>query len=170
MMKNLLNSFYLFLMLNLVYSMSVRINFKPVSIVLRNSVILNTTVPRNIDVSEQTEKLDYMETLTAGSINYNLLYINTIYLWIRSIIYCLIVYIFEGAFSRSFAQTIMHPANTLKTILQLKDPSRTKLTPERLFRGADAQFFLSLPHGALYFFVIEVFLHNFFFQLSFIHL
>ena len=75
-MKNQLNSFYLFLMLNLVNSMSVRINFKPVSIVLRNSVILNTTVPRNIDVSDQTEKLDYMETLTAGSFNYNLLYIN----------------------------------------------------------------------------------------------
>ena len=65
-----------------------------------------------------------------------------------------------GACSRTFAQTIMHPANTYKTILQLKERKRlktlTKLTPQRLLRGADAQFLLSIPHGALYFYVIEV--------------
>ena len=57
------------------------------------------------------------------------------------------------------AQTLMHPANTYKTMLQLKGatPSSimSKLTPERLLRGADAQFLLSMPHGALYFFVID---------------
>jgi hypothetical protein len=30
------------------------------------------------------------------------------------------------------------------------------LTIDRLFRGADAQFLLSLPHGAFHFFVIDV--------------
>jgi solute carrier family 25 S-adenosylmethionine transporter 26 len=29
------------------------------------------------------------------------------------------------------------------------------ITPQRLLRGADAQFLMSLPHGALYFYVIE---------------
>lgn len=61
--------------------------------------------------------------------------------------------------NRSMAQTLMHPANTYKTMLQLKGatPSNlmSKLTPERLLRGADAQFLLSMPHGALYFFVID---------------
>lgn len=60
-----------------------------------------------------------------------------------------------GAISRSIAQTFMHPANTYKTLLQLRDSSRIKLTPERLLRGVDAQFLLSLPHGAFYFFVID---------------
>lgn len=64
-----------------------------------------------------------------------------------------------GAVSRTMAQTIMHPANTFKTMLQLKRdtnvPITKQLTPERLLRGADAQFFMSLPHGAFYFFVID---------------
>ncbi len=64
-----------------------------------------------------------------------------------------------GAVSRTMAQTIMHPANTFKTMLQLKRtsdiPISEQLTPERLLRGADAQFLLSLPHGAFYFFVID---------------
>ena len=64
-----------------------------------------------------------------------------------------------GAISRTMAQTIMHPANTFKTMLQLKRDTNTpiakQLTPERLLRGADAQFFMSLPHGAFYFFVID---------------
>ena len=63
-----------------------------------------------------------------------------------------------GAISRTFAQTIMHPANTYKTLLQLRNKSmrRIKLTPERLLRGADAQFLMSLPHGAFYFFIVEL--------------
>lgn len=64
-----------------------------------------------------------------------------------------------GAVSRTMAQTIMHPANTFKTMLQLKRtsdiPISEQLTPERLLRGADAQFLLSLPHGAFYFVVID---------------
>lgn len=61
-----------------------------------------------------------------------------------------------GAISRTFAQTIMHPANTYKTILQLKKrDSNVQLNLERLLRGADAQFFMSLPHGAFYFCVVE---------------
>lgn len=62
-----------------------------------------------------------------------------------------------GALSRTMAQTIMHPANTYKTILQLRNSGKNlKLTPERLLRGADAQFLMSLPHGAFYFCVIDV--------------
>ena len=62
-----------------------------------------------------------------------------------------------GAISRTIAQTFMHPANTYKTLLQLKDSKRviSKLTPERLLRGVDAQFLLSMPHGAFHFFVID---------------
>jgi solute carrier family 25 S-adenosylmethionine transporter 26 len=72
------------------------------------------------------EQLTYMQTLTAG------------------------------ALSRTVAQTLMHPANTYKTMLQLKNSGKIpKLTLERLLRGADAQFLLSLPHGAFYFFVID---------------
>lgn len=64
-----------------------------------------------------------------------------------------------GAISRTLAQTIMHPANTYKTLLQLKRkkgmaPPR-KITLERLLQGVDAQFLLALPHGAFYFFVID---------------
>jgi len=61
-----------------------------------------------------------------------------------------------GAISRTIAQTFMHPANTYKTMLQLKDTGKsTQVTLERLLRGADAQFLLSLPHGAFHFFVID---------------
>lgn len=73
-----------------------------------------------------------------------------------------------GAISRSVAQTIMHPANTMKTIMQssragaggagaattireLVHPSNFKT----LFRGAGAQFTLSVPHGAVNFAVLE---------------
>lgn len=77
-----------------------------------------------------TDQLTYMQTMTAG------------------------------ALSRTMAQTLMHPANTYKTLLQLKGSGNpggilTKLTPERLLRGVDAQFIMSLPHGAFYFFVID---------------
>eukprot|EP01038_Epipyxis_sp_PR26KG_P004292 gene4292-6087_t len=62
-----------------------------------------------------------------------------------------------GAVSRTMAQTLMHPANTYKTVLQLKGKTtkNTKLSVERLLRGVDAQFLLSLPHGAFHFFVID---------------
>jgi Mitochondrial carrier protein len=61
-----------------------------------------------------------------------------------------------GAVSRAIAQTMMHPANTYKTILQLKKrDAQVRLTPERLLRGADAQFIMSIPHGAFYFCVVE---------------
>ena len=71
-----------------------------------------------------------------------------------------------GAASRSIAQTVMHPANTMKTILQsqrgvpasermtiaaLAKPANVKL----LTRGAGAQFILSVPHGAVNFAVLE---------------
>jgi len=70
-----------------------------------------------------------------------------------------------GAVSRSVAQTIMHPANTMKTIMQSKrgdaagvltlfdlaHPRNFKL----LTRGAGAQFLLSVPHGAVNFAVLE---------------
>lgn len=77
-----------------------------------------------------TDQLTYMQTMTAG------------------------------ALSRTMAQTLMHPANTYKTLLQLRGSGKaggvlTKLTPERLLRGVDAQFLMSLPHGAFYFFVID---------------
>ena len=77
-----------------------------------------------------TDQLTYMQTMTAG------------------------------AFSRTMAQTLMHPANTYKTLLQLKGSGSktgilTKLTPERLLRGVDAQFIMSIPHGACYFFIID---------------
>lgn len=71
-----------------------------------------------------------------------------------------------GAVSRSAAQTIMHPANTMKTILQSKRvvPGKAPLTvrsftqwkyAQRLTRGAGAQLLLSLPHGAVNFAVLE---------------
>lgn len=68
-----------------------------------------------------------------------------------------------GAVSRSVAQTTMHPANTMKTILQsttgadrptliqLMQPSMFKM----LTRGAGANFVLSVPHGAVNFAVLE---------------
>ena len=69
-----------------------------------------------------------------------------------------------GAISRSIAQTVMHPANTMKTILQsyrgatdrptimtLSQPKNFRL----LTRGAGANFLLSVPHGAVNFAVLE---------------
>jgi hypothetical protein len=70
-----------------------------------------------------------------------------------------------GATSRSIAQTIMHPANTMKTILQnaRRGPAAPTIVqlarPEnfrRLTRGAGANFLLSLPHGAVNFAVLEL--------------
>lgn len=67
-----------------------------------------------------------------------------------------------GAISRSVAQTIMHPANTMKTILQSSRdrPSLIELArPQnfrRLTRGAGANFILSVPHGAVNFAVLEL--------------
>jgi Mitochondrial carrier protein len=67
-----------------------------------------------------------------------------------------------GAISRSIAQTIMHPANTLKTMLQTgRDGGLNMLellAPQnfrRLTRGAGANFILSVPHGAVNFAVLE---------------
>jgi hypothetical protein len=67
-----------------------------------------------------------------------------------------------GAVSRSMAQTLLHPAYTYKTLLQLKNvghhipkPSLSNLQFARLLKGIDAQFLLSLPHGAFHFFVID---------------
>jgi solute carrier family 25 S-adenosylmethionine transporter 26 len=62
-----------------------------------------------------------------------------------------------GAISRSVAQTIMHPANTMKTILQNSNTaiSYRDLNFQRLSRGAGANLILSLPHGAVNFAVLE---------------
>jgi len=70
-----------------------------------------------------------------------------------------------GAVSRSMAQTIMHPANTMKTMLQNSRGGpgaptiATLLRPEsfhRLTQGAGANFLLSVPHGAVNFAVLEL--------------
>jgi Mitochondrial carrier protein len=69
-----------------------------------------------------------------------------------------------GATSRSIAQTVMHPANTMKTMLQnARGPDRptiaTLLQPSnfrRLTVGAGANFLLSMPHGAVNFAVLEL--------------
>lgn len=66
----------------------------------------------------------------------------------------------SGAISRSVAQTIMHPANTMKTILQNNNPpSMGQLLSPKNFRrltvGAGANFVLSVPHGAINFAVLE---------------
>jgi len=66
-----------------------------------------------------------------------------------------------GAASRSVAQTVMHPANTMKTILQSSRKPETiaqLMSPQnfiRLTRGAGANFILSLPTGAVNFAVLE---------------
>lgn len=59
---------------------------------------------------------------------------------------------------RSVAQTSLHPANVIKTLLQTKGSFRAilPLTWVTLSRGAGAQFLLSLPNGALHFAVLEV--------------
>ena len=69
-----------------------------------------------------------------------------------------------GAISRSAAQTAMHPANTMKTMLQnSKGPVvpaiRELLRPSsfhRLTYGAGTNFILSVPNGALNFSVLEL--------------
>ena len=67
----------------------------------------------------------------------------------------------SGAISRSIAQTVMHPANTMKTILQSSrgGPSFRELAQPKMFkmltRGAGANFLLSVPHGAVNFAVLE---------------
>jgi len=69
-----------------------------------------------------------------------------------------------GAVSRSVAQTVMHPANTMKTILQSSRgtdrPTLAQLMrPDQfrmLTRGAGANFILSVPHGAVNFAVLEL--------------
>ena len=81
-----------------------------------------------------------------------------------------------GAVSRSIAQTVMHPANTMKTMLQSRSSSGggigaqfglaegqklnlgVLIRPKNLkilTRGAGAQFVLSVPHGAVNFAVLE---------------
>lgn len=69
-----------------------------------------------------------------------------------------------GAISRSIAQTVMHPANAMKTILQsyrgaTDRPTIFSLAQPRNFptltRGAGANFLLSVPHGAVNFAVLE---------------
>jgi len=72
-----------------------------------------------------------------------------------------------GAVSRSVAQVLTHPANTMKTILQsnremgvaekltMRKLLRNKSDLKVLTRGAGAQFVLSLPHGAVNFAVLE---------------
>ena len=71
-----------------------------------------------------------------------------------------------GAISRSIAQTTMHPAKTMKTLLQNarggvpNSPTIGELMMPRNFRrltvGAGANFLLSVPHGALNFAVLEL--------------
>lgn len=70
-----------------------------------------------------------------------------------------------GAVSRSVAQMVTHPANTMKTLLQSsRDTSANRLTIKEmakvenfkmLSRGAGAQLILSIPHGAVNFAVLE---------------
>eukprot|EP01084_Bolivina_argentea_P172104 298129_1 len=62
-----------------------------------------------------------------------------------------------GAVSRSVAQTAMHLANVIKTLLQMKGSFEAiqPLTQHVLARGAGAQFLLSLPSGAIHFIVLE---------------
>jgi hypothetical protein len=66
----------------------------------------------------------------------------------------------SGAVSRSIAQTVMHPANTMKTMLQSsRDVTLLELFQPQMFRrltvGAGANFILSIPHGAVNFAVLE---------------
>ena len=60
--------------------------------------------------------------------------------------------------NNSVAQTSLHPANVIKTLLQTKGSfgAILPLTWTTLSRGAGAQFLLSLPNGALHFAVLEV--------------
>jgi len=40
-----------------------------------------------------------------------------------AVILMLCIYVMKGAISRTMAQTLMHPANTYKTLLQMKGTS-----------------------------------------------
>lgn len=66
-----------------------------------------------------------------------------------------------GAISRSVAQTVMHPANTMKTMLQSRIQTESLgalMSPKNFHRltiGAGANFVLSVPHGAVNFAVLE---------------
>lgn len=70
-----------------------------------------------------------------------------------------------GAVSRSVAQIVTHPANTMKTVLQSnRDITANRVTLRQiakvqnfkmLSRGAGAQLVLSVPHGAVNFAVLE---------------
>jgi hypothetical protein len=62
-----------------------------------------------------------------------------------------------GAIGRSVAQAVVHPFHTRKTILQLKDSIHGKDNTGilHLYKGLDAQILLSLPHGALYFGIMD---------------
>lgn len=124
------------------------VSLRPISVFSRPVVQCN---PRNdtciIDDCSTTKKGSALvSTITAASttITDRLTYFQTMT---------------AGALSRSMAQTLLHPAHTYKTILQLRQSesqcTTAKLTLERLFRGIDAQFLMSLPHGAFYFFVID---------------
>jgi len=57
----------------------------------------------------------------------------------------------------SCAQTAMHPANVLKTIIQTEGKVASRhLKWSVITRGAGAQFLLSVPHGAMAFALVEV--------------
>ena len=65
-----------------------------------------------------------------------------------------------GAISRSVSQTLTHPANAMKTILQSDETATIKSLVQRnnlrrLTQGAGAQLVLSLPQGAVNFAVLE---------------
>jgi hypothetical protein len=68
-----------------------------------------------------------------------------------------------GAVSRSVAQTTMHPANTMKTLLQNGGTTIAQVlsrNPRLLLQGAGANFLLSIPHGAINFAILEYIRHG----------
>jgi hypothetical protein len=104
-------------------------------------IVASNNPPLIFQNATSTSKVDKTTSLSASnSVNEQLSYLQTMA---------------AGAVSRSMAQTLLHPAYTYKTLLQLKDGEIKSLTIERLLRGADAQFIMSLPHGAFYFYVID---------------
>ncbi len=46
-----------------------------------------------------------------------------------------------GAVSRSIAQTLIHPLNTLKTLLQIQPMNKININPNRLLRGAGMVYY-----------------------------
>ncbi len=65
-----------------------------------------------------------------------------------------------GSISRSVSQTLVHPANTMKVILQSDKTATARSLMQRhnlrrLTQGAGAQLVLSLPQGAINFAVLE---------------